>query len=99
MAVAEKPSAHDGRRRDGLLAGELARATRELVEDALAWTMGHQVQASKLLGCNKVSLWRMISQFGIDIEDVAKAARDGRWAYKTRPEGAPWVSESNESTP
>ena len=91
MAVAENPSGYDGRRQDGLLSGELARATKELVEDALAWARGNQVKASAILGCHKVSLWKWIKVYSIDLDAVELASRRGQWQYRTQPKGAPWT--------
>ena len=91
MATAKNPATHDARRQGGLLSRQLAATTKELVEDALAWTHGNQVKASALLGCNKVSLWAWIQQFQIDLNAVKTAARAGAWEYKSRPvDGAPW---------
>lgn len=93
MAVAENPSDHDGRRQEGLLAQELATTTKEMIEDALAYTRGNQVRASEILGCNKVSMWNWIKKYGIDIDAVEASSRAGTWEYKSRPVGgAPWVT-------
>ena len=94
MAVAENPADHDGRRQDGLLARELATATKDIIEDAIAWAKGNQARTSAILGCNKTSLWRWIKVYGIDLNAVEADARRGRWKYKTRPAGAPWSGVS-----
>ena len=91
MAGATNQSEHDARRQEGILARELAEHTKELVEDALAYTHGHQQRACDLLGCNKVSLWRMIERFGTDLDDIRARSEAGTWLYQTSPNGAPWV--------
>ena len=94
MAGATNQSEHDARRQDGILARELAEHTKELIEDALAYTRGHQQRACDLLGCNKVSLWRMIEKFRVDLESIKALSEAGSWLYQTAPAGAPWVEGS-----
>lgn len=98
MAIAENPSSHDGRRQEGLLARELAEVTKNMVEDALAWARGNQVKASDVLGCSKVSLWRWVGLYGIDLNAVETASRRGLWRYKTQPTDAPWVKGVSAQT-
>lgn len=94
MAGAANPDEHDARRQDGILARELAEHTKELIEDALAWTRGHQQRACVVLGCDKVSLWRMIAKFEVDLESIKARSAVGEWLYQTAPAGAPWVEGS-----
>mgnify|MGYP001614523796 CR=1 FL=1 len=77
----------DRRRREGLTAREHEKLDEDLVFDALVYCAGNESAASRLLGMNYVTV-RRVRRRGFS---GALPSAEG-YEYRTRPEGAPWVS-------
>lgn len=77
----------DRRRKEGLTAREHERLDEDLVLDALVFTDGNESAASRLLGVNRNTV-RRVRRSRLP-EELPSAEGYG---YRTRPEGAPWVT-------
>lgn len=77
----------DRRRKEGLVARQHERLDEDLVLDALVFCNGNESAASRLLGVNRNTV-RRVRRARLP-EELPGA--EG-YSYRTRPEGAPWVS-------
>lgn len=76
----------DRRRKEGLVARQHEQLDADLVLDALVFCAGNESSAARLLGVNRNTV-RMVRRSRLP-EELPDA---GAYAYRTKPEGAPWV--------
>lgn len=77
----------DRRRKEGLVAREHERLDEDVVLDALVYCDGNESEAARVLSVNRNTV-RRVRRSRLPGE---LPSREG-YAYRTKPEGAPWVS-------